>query len=223
MLVVFAALFAIGAAVAAVLMSLAYLESNAEREMFARDGVAESALVTRVTTRGGDQPRRVLTYQYSAAGRPFTGTTTRRIRSGDSVVPGDTISIVYLRSRPDRSWTAGDEPRGFPVPVIPAVTFSLLGAALAIGWAVRRQWILLSEGRVARGTIKSSKKVASNHGGKFRLTYEFDTLSGSRINGRCDASKGSLPAGSFVPVIYHRDNPSWSAIYPLQLVRPQRR
>jgi len=100
--------------------------------------------------------------------------------------------------------------------------FSLLIVATALVWVVRRQRILLSEGRAARARVMALKKVSSDKGKRYRVTYEFQTLSGARQQSRCEIGKTPPAIGATIPVVYHRDRPDWSATYPLQLVRPGR-
>jgi Protein of unknown function (DUF3592) len=220
---VVAAALAIAAIASAVVLSVAYSNGLAQRELRVREGVETAAVVSRVTPRNGEERRLVVSYRYSADGRRFEGRTTRRANAANPIAPGNPLTVKYLRSRPETSWAIGDEPGGLPLAVIPVVTLSLLAGAVAIVWAVRRQWILLSEGRVAAGRIKDVKKIAGHEGRTFRLKYEFETLGGGARTRQYDSTKGSQPVGSLVPVIYHRDNPGWSRIYPLQLVRPVRR
>jgi hypothetical protein len=99
----------------------------------------------------------------------------------------------------------------------------LLVSAAAIVRAVRRQWVLLSEGRVARARVMAHKKVHRDKHRAYSVSYEFEGLSGARHAAKYEVTKNPPPIGTLVPVVYHRDNPRWSAVYPLQLVRPVRR
>ena len=109
---------------------------------------------------------------------------------------------------------------GFPLWLIPLTVFSLVTTALALVWSLRRQWMLLSEGRVARAQVSALKSVSSDKGKRYRVTYEFQTISGARQRSRSDVSKAPPTIGATIPVVYHRDQPEWSATYPMQLVRP---
>ena len=125
-----------------------------------------------------------------------------------ALVAGIVLSVVY-------------EPTGFPVWAIPLTVASLLVVAAALVWSLRRQWILLSEGRAARARVTALKKVSSDKGKRYRVSYEFQTLSGALQRSRCEI--GKAPAiGAIIPVVYHRERPEWSATYPLRLVRPSR-
>jgi len=213
---------AVGALVAGIVMTLAYLRASDERQLRERDGAEVEAVVLQVVERRGDGPHRVVTYQYDADGRSYTRRTSLRNRDRRVLRTGGPIRIGLVRSQPERSWVIGYEPDGFPVLVVPLTVFSLLIVATALVRSVRRQWILLSEGRPARAQVTAMKKVSSDKGKRYRVTYEFQTLSGARQQSRCDIGRTPPAIGAIIPVVYHRDRPDWSATYPLQLVRPGR-
>ena len=213
---------AVGALVAGIVMTLVYLRASDDRQARERDGVEANAAVAQVLERRGDGPRRVVTYRYNVGGGSYTGRTALRNRDRRVFRPGVPIRIGFVPARPDRSWMIGYEPSGFPLWVIPLTVFSLALVAVALVWSVRRQWILLSEGRPARARVTALKRVSSDKGTRYRVTYEFQTLSGARQQSRCDIGKTPPAIGAIIPVVYHRDRPDWSATYPLQLVRPGR-
>jgi hypothetical protein len=213
---------AVGALVAGIVMILVHMRASDERQLRERDGVEVNAAVVRVLERRGDGPRRVVTYQYNVDGGSYTGQTALRKSDRRAFRPGAPIRIGFVPAQPDRSWMIGYEPSGFPLWLIPLTVFSLVVVAAALVWSVRRQWILLSEGRPAPARVTALKKVSSDKGKRYRVTYEFQTLSGARQQSRCDIGKTPPAIGAIIPVVYHRERPDWSAIYPLQLVRPGR-
>jgi len=213
---------AVGALVAGIVMTLVYLRASDRRQLRERDGVEANAAVVQVVERRGDGPRRVVTYRYDVDGRSYAGRTALRNSDRRVLTPGAPIRIGFIPAQPDRSWMIGYEPSGFPLWVIPLTVFSLVVVAAALVWTVRRQWILLSEGRPARARVTALKKVSSDKGKRYRVTYEFQTLSGARQQSRCDIGKTPPAIGAIIPIVYHRDSPGWSATYPLQLVRPNR-
>jgi len=212
----------VSALVAGIVMTLVYMRAIDERQGRERDGGAANAAVVQVLERRGDGPRRVVTYRYNVGGISYSGRTA--LRNGDRRVfnPGAPIRIGFVRTQPERSWLIGYEPSGFPLWLIPLTMFSLVAVAAALVRSVRRQWILLSEGRPVRARVTALKKVSSDKGKRYRVTYEFQTLSGARQQSRCDFGKTPPAIGAIIPVVYHRDRPEWSATYPLQLVRPGR-
>jgi hypothetical protein len=213
---------AIGALASAILMSVVYTRSDAERQLRERDGIAARAEVVQVAMRRGEHPRRVVTYRYDVGGRRYDGRTTLRQSDRREIARSEAIAISYLRSQPDMSWMAGYEPDAFPLGVIPLISISLLAGAAAIARGVRRQWLLLHNGRVAQARIVGQKQIRKDKRKAVRLRYEFRTLSGATQTGRCDVGKTAPPIGATITVVYHRDDPQWSAAYPLQLVRPSR-
>jgi hypothetical protein len=209
------------AVIAALVMIVANARGEDERALRARDAVAANAEVVQVSVRRGEHPRRSVTYSYEAGGRSYSG----RSELGERERPiekGAHIRIAFLSSRPDTSWRIGHEPGGFPLWPIPLIAMVPIGAALGVAWGLRRQWVLLSEGRVAQALVTGQKKVGGHKHTAYRITYEFESLSGARHTGRHDAGKSPASVGASVPLIYHRDNPRWNAPYPLSLVRPAR-
>jgi hypothetical protein len=219
-LAVIASAMAIGALVSAILLSVVFSRFEAQFQRSERDGATAQAHVVQVATRRGEHPRRIVTYGYEVDGRSYTGRTTLRQRDRRAIAQGEPIAIGYLRSHPESSWMAGYEPDVMPLWVIPLMSGGLLLGAAAITWAVRRQWVLLSEGRVARARIVAHKKIRKDKHTAYRVNYEFQTLSGATHTGRYDVRKGPPQVGTTMTIVYHRDNPKWSAAYPLQLVRP---
>lgn len=213
---------AIGALASAILMSVAYVHAEERRQLRERERIAIEAEVAQVALRRGEHPRRIVTYRYEVDGRSYTGRTVLRQSDRRAVVEGGPISVAYVQSHPETNWTIGYEADGFPLWVIPLTSVSLLLAAAAITWSVRRQWVLLSEGRVAQARVTAYKKVRKEHRTAYRVSYEFQALSGATRTARCDVGKKPPPLGTMIPVVYHRDQPQWSAAYPLAFVRPSR-
>lgn len=211
---------AVGALLAGIVMTAIYVRAGAERQRRERDAITAEARVVQVQERRGDGPRRVVTYRYDVDGASYTGRTALRNRDRRLFRPGAPIRIGFVPAQPDSSWMIGYEPSIFPLGVMPLTVFALVAVAAALVWSVRRQWILLSEGRPARARVTALKRVSSDKGKRYRVTYEFQTLSGARQQARCDIGKTPPAIGAIVPVVYHRDRPDWSATYPLQLVRP---
>ena len=214
--------FVVGALVAAITMSVAYLRSEADRQVRQREAIAADAEVVQVAVvRGEKKTRFDVIYRYAVDGRSHTG-RARLGERGRAMVAGAPIRIGYLASHPETSWLSGREPSGFPFWVIPLVTLLLLLAAAAVAWTVRRQWLLLSEGRGAQARVTATKKVHSDKHRAYRVSYEFRTISGATMTSKCDVAKAPPALGAMIPIVYHRDAPQWSAVYPLQLVRPGR-
>jgi hypothetical protein len=213
---------AIGALVAVIFMSIAYARTSDERMLREREAVAGEAEVVQVVERRGESQRRDVTYRYDVDGRTYTGQT--RLHKGDrrEMAQGTGVPIAYVASQPAKSWMVGYGSAGFPVWMIPLTALSLLATAAAVSRGLRRQWILLSEGRPARARVTGLKEVHNDERRAYRVSYEFQTLSGATQTSRCEVGKAPPPIGAVIPIVYHRDKPAWSAAYPLQLVRPGR-
>lgn len=212
---------AVGALAAGIVMSVIYVRSGDAHRIRERDSIVAAAEVVEVVVRRGEEPRRQVTYRYEAHGHSYTGRT--RLRKSDRRVlrRGDPVQIGLVPSHPEESWLIGYPPSGFPLWLIPLTVMFLLALAFLLAWNVRRQWTLLSEGRVARARVTEVKKVSSDKGKSYRVSYEFKTLSGATHTARCEI--GKAPAiGATIPVVYHRDQPEWTAMYPMKLVRPGR-
>ena len=113
-------------------------------------------------------------------------------------------------------------PRGVPLWVIPLIPASLLVAVAGIARGLRRNWMLLSEGRAAQGRVISQKKVHRDKHTAYQITCEFRDLSGALHTMRYDVMKAPPAIGAELTIVYHRDDPRWHAVYPLRLVRPVR-
>lgn len=220
--VAFAILLAVAAIVIPILLSILYVRSAGEGQRREREVVWVNAEVQQVVVRNGERPRRVVTYRLEAAGRNYSSRVTLRRSDQRAVARGGPIRVGYASSHPERSWASGYEPSGMPLGAIPLATALLLPAAAGCAWSVRRQWILLSEGRATQARITGHKKVHSDKHRMYRVSYEFQTINGARQTSRYDVGKTPPPIGSIVPIVYHREKPEWSAPYPLTLVRPGR-
>jgi Protein of unknown function (DUF3592) len=221
-LVVIATVMAVGGVVAAVALSMAYHRSAAEAALRARDAAVAQAEIVAVRVVRGDDPREILTYRYEVDGRPYAGEARGRLRKGHPTAVGDRIGIHYTRSAPQQNWTGGAEPPiEPPIFLIPLISLSMLGCAGLMTWPIRRQWMLLVDGRPALARITSSKVIGQQHGKSYRVNHEFQTMSGATVAARSETGRRPAPIGSIVPIVYHRESPKWTAMYPLQLVRPR--
>jgi hypothetical protein len=211
----------VGSVVSGVGLYIAADAGNARRE--AREASSRTATATVVESgrTRGENRRRYLVYRYEAGGQTYPGRVTLRNRDRRPGEPGATLEVRYLPSEPGRSWVPGYEPRGVPIVLVFVVPPVLSLSAWALWWMVRRQRRLVEEGRPAEARVIASKKLNAGHGDYFRLEYEFRTLSGSRRVVKKDSTK-NLPIGTSVTMIYDRDNPNRSAVYPLSMVRAKR-
>ena len=128
------------------------------------------------------------------------------------------MAVRYLAADPRRAWIQGYEPGVVPLVLVPLPVAVLTALAGLLVWGVQRDRTLLSEGRFAHARVIAARK--RQHHGAHRITYEFRTLSGATHVGRSDTGRRPPDVGTLVPVIYHREDPGRSALYPLSLVKP---
>jgi hypothetical protein len=215
-------LFAAVAVAAAIGLPVLRGTQTDARARFERDGVSVQATVTGVTQTKGEHPRRVVSYRYSAPDSEHQGSVRLSEDDRRTIAEGDRLEIVYLRSGPDFSWIAGDGPGVMPLWLLPLVPILPLLLTGLVAWRVRRDRVLLSEGRFATARVVESKKVQHSHSHGYRVKYEFTTFSGTTVTGTVERGRSAPAAGTTVTVVYHRENPRWNAIYPLSLVAPLR-
>jgi hypothetical protein len=185
-----------------------------ERE---RDSVAATASVLETGRARGENRRRYLVYRYEVNGTEYRGRVTLRQRDRRFAEVGSPLEIRYLPRDPRNEWVPGYEPDGVPVWVAFVVPPVLSLSSWPIFCALRRQRRLLMEGRPAEARAIGSKKIHNGHAYVYRVEYEFRTLSGARKVKKVDSSK-DVPVGRGVTVIYDRDDPARSAVYPMSLV-----
>ncbi|MGQ9635103.1 MAG: DUF3592 domain-containing protein [Bryobacteraceae bacterium] len=191
------------------------------RKRIESERMTVTAQVVSLRRTRGDNARYLVDYEFAAGGQLHRGRAAIRRADWSRLKAGSAVTVHYQPSEPERNWIAGYEPRPLPLWVPPLVS---LGAAClsALCWReIRRQQVLLAEGRLAEGRVLEVKKSGRGQGAQgWSVRYEFRTLSGSRIVGRRTLSGNPPEAGGTVRVFYDPDNPARNAIYPLSLVRP---
>jgi hypothetical protein len=214
---------AAGSIVATVALTVANRRSAEESALRARDAVSAQAEVTAVREVRGDNPREIVSYRFDVDGHPYGGEAVVRLHKGRETAVGARLGIHYMRSDPHTNWIGGAAPPiEPPIFLIPLILLSMLGAASLMAWNIRRQWLLLVDGRPALARVTGTKRIYHEHGHTYRVNYEFQTMSGATVTSRWDSNRRPAAVGSLVPIVYHRETPKWSAVYPLQLVTPQR-
>ena len=195
----------------------------AERQaaLFASDAVTVAGEVVRVQRRGdGDDRRSVVEYRYLAGSHELAGTATLRGEDHDRHRVGSRVDVHYLRSEPGSSWMADDRPRRqpfWPVVLLPA---GCLVAVLGVARLMSRQADLLANGRFAHATVTKVVKKLGEHGTTWRVTYQWQLLSGAVRSAGYDAATKQPPAvGTLIPLLYDRDEPTRKQIYPFTLVK----
>jgi hypothetical protein len=217
-----AVVLGIGVITSAIVLFLAYTQSEDRRQLRAREKRGIDAQVVAVARSGDEGRRRLVSYRFEVDDRSHTGRTRLRERDRRPVAQGMRLSIEYMPSHPDESWIVGYEPGRFPIWPMLIIPTTLLVLTAVTARCVRRQWTLLSEGRVAQARVTAHKRLPVGEHRGYQVTSEFQDLSGARHTAQFDSQKTPPPIGTIVPIVYHRDNPNWSAVYPFRLVRPAR-
>jgi hypothetical protein len=208
----------------AALMSGFWLHDQAVRDRALREAVDEQgfvaqAVVMELTQTHEKSPRYFVRYNYFAGERSYVGQASVGRGYWTSLREGSPLMVRYLPSRPEQSWIRGYEPRGVPFWAGFVVAIGLALSALVLWYTLRRQWVLLAEGRGALAQVTRSKRVRSQHGAHYVVYYEFRQMSGTASSGRYTSRRSPPPVGMTICVVYDPDRPNRSAPYPLTLVR----
>ena len=182
-------------------------------------GISTEAVVTELTRTRGKDSRYFVHFRYRIGERIYQRRTSVSRAYWTSLREGSPLDVRYLPSRPEQSWIRGYEPRGVPYWTGPLVAMGLALAALTLWYGLRRQWMLLAEGRGALAQVTRSKKMRGQHGARYDVDYEFRLMSGAVMRGRYNSRQSPPPDGSTICVVYDPDRPNRSARYPLTLVR----
>jgi hypothetical protein len=216
---VFGMLLLAGAPVAGFWLHTTAVRGRALRKAIDKEGVSVNAVVSELTRTRGDKPRYYAVYRYSAGGQLYQGRVSVNRSFWTNSRVGSPLAIRYLPADPGRSWLHGYEPvTSFWAG--PVVALCMAGIGIIPWYAIRRQWMLLAEGRPAQAQVTVSKKVRHQHGSYYQVNYEFRTMSGAMRSGRYDSRKGPPASGTTIQVVYNPDRPEHSMPYPLALVRP---
>jgi len=208
----------------AALVSGFWLQQEAVRDRALREqvddqGIVAQAAVTELTRTRGKDSRYFVHYTYTAGERLYQGRASVGRAYWATLRQGSPLIVRYLPSQPGQSWIRGYEPRGVPFWAGPVVAMSLALLAGVRWYALRRQRMLLAEGRGALAQVTRSKKVRGQHGAHYVVYYEFRLMSGAVASGRYSSRRSPPPDGATICVVYDPDRPNRSARYPLTLVR----
>jgi len=210
-----------GAPLAGFFLHSLAVSQRAFRVRIEKEAVNGDAQVTALTRTSGKDSRYYTVYRFDAGGQILQG----RAKVGRSywtrLEVGSSIPVRYLPSEPARNWIRGYEPSWGPLWVAPLIAVVLALGSLLILVALRREWMLLMDGRGAEARVTASMKHSSSHGGHtYRVSYEFRTLSGGVRTGTYSSQQAPPAEGATISIIYDPDNLARSAPYPFSLVRP---
>jgi hypothetical protein len=203
------------------------LHLEAQRQLraasdFDRRAVSANAVVDRLWRKTGDGKPAYAAFHFDANGARIAGESRMRLAVWRELRTGSTMTVRYLPESP-RSFVVAGERRGrLPVVVPYAVSTTLAVAALLCVGAVRRQRVLLSEGRPARAVVTTVKKSKGAHGETHRaMVYQFRVLAGTIATGKGAAGKDS-DVGTTISIVYDPERPTRNRPYPFSLVTLKR-
>ncbi len=220
-------LAAIGTGVALYVTSVQ--ERAAYRTMMSQGTLAPGKVVGLGPVHDGN---RVVSYSFPVNGREYAGSASVQRRVWRSLNVGSSMAVRYLAADPQKNWMAGYEPEGTPLWVAGVAPLSLLFGPALIAFSIRRQRALLAEGRPAIARVTQLKRIQGHHAGghrlgygltpgqrgSYRVSYEFNDLSGAKHTGRANIGVAP-PEGSPIVILYNSDEPHRSSPYPLPNVR----
>lgn len=196
------------------------VEDRRRWEAWNADAAPTSAVVAGLRKRGsGESTRYYVDYTYRVGDQVYAASSTVRSHAWKSLRQGQTFDVRYRKSAPATSWLPGKEPEGVPWFAAPLLGISLLIPVPVMAYFLRKQRRLLEEGRAAKGTVTSSKRMSHERGSYFRVAYEFETIAGGRRSGNYTVNRQAPQPGESLVVIYHPEEERWSAKYPLSMVR----
>jgi hypothetical protein len=178
-------------------------------------GVETTGEVARLLRLRGDEPRHRMVYRFEVEGRSYERQVNLSARSWERLQVGDPVPIRYVPFRPELNYPRGSRPNPLPpvLPVLVALGFSC-GVAVIL-FSLRRQRELLIEGRAAPAVVSRHEK--SQHG--TIAHYRYALMSGSLRAGKYGPMKKAPAIDSTICVLYDRDRPWRSSVYPLSLVK----
>jgi hypothetical protein len=189
---------------------------------FDEHAVSTTAVVDRLWRKKGDGNPTFAAFHFDAGGSRIAGEVRMRKAAWQELQVGAALPVRYLPDDPRHWRIAGARPGGLPFWVAYLIPVVMITVSLACAAEVRRQRVLLAEGRVAPGRITAIKKHHGAHGAAHNeIAYEFPLLGGGTATGRASASKSSV-VGATISVLYDPDRPGRNRPYPFPLVAPDR-
>jgi hypothetical protein len=222
-----------GMAIGAIAMALAgpaagyamFQESRrqtTERQQIIDHPALAAGIITKLTKDSKDSNSGTVHYAFDAEGQHVSGKMRIRRSWWRELTIGEPLTIRYAEGAPAINAPDGTLPRVLPVWLSGLIGGVLLGIAALFAAILRADLRLLSEGRIAEGTVREIKVSRSQHGTHRSMRYDFASMSGVRVTGKAGASKTTPGAGSPIVVIYDPDNPKRNKPYPFALVEPAR-
>lgn len=222
-----------GMAIGAIAMALAgpaagyamFQESRdqaARRQQLIDHPALAAGVITKLTKESKDSNSGTVHYEFDAGDQRVAGKMRIRRSWWRELTIGDPLTIRYASGAPAINAPDGTLPRVLPMWVAFLVGGILVGISALFAAILRADLRLLSEGRIAEGTVQEIRVSRSQHGTHRSMRYDFATMSGVRMTGKCGATKSSPGPGSTIVVIYDPDQPKRNKPYPFALAETVR-
>jgi len=212
-LTILAIALAIGGIGAGVGLRIDGQHREAELRLMDAQGRDAQAVVTRLWRTGGKSNRDMVAYRFTVDGREFQKETSLVLSHWEALELNAPIAIRYLPSDPARNFPASDPPAPAPLWASIAIVAELVFLAGLFYYLIRRERLLLEEGRPAPARVTGNRKSRQ---GNF-VSYEFLVPGVGRRKGRCN--RRPVPDGTVICILYNPENPRRNATYPLKLVK----
>jgi hypothetical protein len=194
------------------MFSASYREGHT-RTLLREQGIATTGNITRVSETGSRQSNQV-TYRFVYGGVGYSSCVEAPIAIWITLQPRDPIAIRVLPADPainhPAAWDTEDNPIWLPCLLV----FFMFAWFFAFAQMIRRQYVLLSNGLPTPGWVTGCHYT----GRRIVLLCQFRLQDGTIVKVRFNNAKRRA-IGTSVCILYQRDNPRVSGVYPLSLVR----
>jgi len=208
--------------VAGFFLDRASRRQNTEARLLAEHGVRTAAQITRVWRTGGSgknrnaEARNRLSYTFEHDGQRYSHSTQAPYNIWRNLQAGQNLEVRYVAERPEISHPVDWGGRPLASWAAYLVGGLLMITAPLFLLPLRRQYMLLAEGRPTPGRITEIKKTDKT----MLVKFEFLLLNGATCRGKSQVGKAPKDP---LCVLYEPDNPRRYALYPMSLVKLDRR
>ncbi len=209
-------MFLAGQAAGVILYVKASTDLEDRRQLLAR-GIDTEAQVVRRWQTHGEHPSYHVEYVYRVEDETLRSRVDVGRGSWGRLAEGSILPIRYLPENPRLHLVHRYEGQLLPIWVPFLVAGALAATALLIAREIRRQRLLLAEGRPTPAVVTRHQ---GGHQGKI-VHYAFLLMSGAITHGKAGPQKNPPPIGSILCALYEPDRLRHNGLYPLSLVRPR--
>lgn len=188
-------------------------------------GTADGKVTSVKSTGASVNHRRVQAnhYEYSVDGNFLIGVS---YSTGESVSPGQSVTIEFAQNKPSRSRIAGQRRAMFGAGVMFVSLFPLIGLAILVPSTLSgiKRNRLLREGLIATGTLKSKSRtnVTINNRLLYELVFEFTARDGQHHQAKARTTDTKrLEDEAQEPLLYDPADPSRAYLLDEAPARPE--